>query len=63
MNKKSFLNYLIIALLSIITIQCESLTEPNNIIIGALCNDGTISTATGPEACVNNGGVKKWIYR
>ena len=30
--------------------------------IGAICNDGTKSTATGRGACSHHGGVKEWIY-
>lgn len=29
--------------------------------IGAICNDGTRSTATGSGACSSHGGVKQWI--
>lgn len=30
---------------------------------GAICNDGTTSTATGSGACSSHGGVKSWICR
>jgi len=30
--------------------------------IGALCNDGTSSTATGSGACSHHGGVRCWKY-
>jgi hypothetical protein len=30
---------------------------------GAICNDGTTSTATGSGACSSHGGVKNWICR
>jgi len=30
--------------------------------IGAVCNDGWISSATGSGACSNHGGVKYWRY-
>lgn len=30
--------------------------------IGALCNDGTTSTATGSGACSHHGGVSCWQY-
>lgn len=28
---------------------------------GAVCNDGTTSTATGSGACSHHGGVKRWL--
>lgn len=31
--------------------------------IGAICNDGTTSTATGSGACSHHGGVKNWICK
>lgn len=34
----------------------------NKIRIGAICNDGTRSGATGPGACSHHGGVKRWLY-
>jgi hypothetical protein len=30
--------------------------------IGAMCNDGTISTATGSGACSHHDGVSCWQY-
>lgn len=30
---------------------------------GAVCNDGTTSSATGSGACSSHGGVKNWICR
>jgi hypothetical protein len=30
--------------------------------IGAMCNDGTTSTATGSGACSHHGGVSCWQY-
>ena len=30
--------------------------------VGAICNDGTYSTATGRGACSYHGGVREWIY-
>lgn len=30
--------------------------------IGARCNDGTYSSATGQGACSHHGGVKEWLY-
>ncbi len=34
----------------------------NRIRVGAICNDGTTSKATGRGACSHHGGVKEWIY-
>ncbi len=30
--------------------------------VGAICNDGTRSEATGSGACSHHGGVREWIY-
>jgi hypothetical protein len=30
--------------------------------IGAVCNDGTHSEATGSGACSHHGGVHHWLY-
>ncbi|MBI2427495.1 MAG: hypothetical protein HYV29_01610 [Ignavibacteriales bacterium] len=30
---------------------------------GAMCNDGTTSSATGSGACSSHGGVKYWICK
>ena len=30
--------------------------------VGAICNDGTTSTATGSGACSHHGGVSCWRY-
>lgn len=31
--------------------------------VGAVCNDGTRSKATGRGACSHHGGVKYWLYK
>ena len=31
--------------------------------IGAVCNDGTTSTATGSGACSSHSGVKYWLCK
>ncbi len=31
--------------------------------VGAICKDGTRSTATGSGACSQHGGVSEWLYR
>ena len=40
--------------------------QPNyyihNVRIGAWCNDGTYSNATGSGACSHHGGVAEWVY-
>lgn len=33
-----------------------------NVRIGAWCNDGTYSNATGSGACSHHGGVAEWVY-
>jgi hypothetical protein len=40
-------------------------TPPGNsgIRIGAVCRDGTSSSATGSGACSHHGGVAYWVYR
>jgi hypothetical protein len=30
--------------------------------VGAICNDGWQSSATGSGACSHHGGVDEWIY-
>jgi hypothetical protein len=30
--------------------------------MGAICNDGTQSSATGSGACSHHGGVSCWLY-
>ncbi len=34
-----------------------------NVRVGAICKDGTTSTATGSGACSGHGGVSQWLYR
>lgn len=50
---------LTVFLYCIIYISCDT-TEPC-VRTGAICNDGTTSTATGSGACSSHGGVKEWI--
>jgi len=60
---------LIIILLSTFLFSCSS--DNDNPVdssssgerIGAVCRDGTTSTATGSGACSHHGGVDHWIYR
>jgi hypothetical protein len=35
---------------------------PSRYRIGAICTDGTRSTATGSGACSHHGGVRCWLY-
>jgi carbohydrate-binding DOMON domain-containing protein len=35
---------------------------PSGVRIGAVCRDGTTSTATGSGACSHHGGVAYWLY-
>ncbi|MCM4150028.1 DUF3761 domain-containing protein [Arenibacter sp. N53] len=37
-------------------------TNTTKIRIGAVCNDGTTSRATGRGACSHHGGVSYWLY-
>jgi len=38
-------------------------TQPNyRRRVGAICNDGTRSSATGSGACSHHGGVSQWLY-
>jgi len=60
--KKLVIIYSLISLLLFIH-SCEpnSGSEEECIRIGAICNDGTTSKATGSGACSHHGGVKEWI--
>lgn len=55
---------LIFLLLLLIVPYCSSSTEstPEGKRIGAVCKDGTKSTATGTGACSKHGGVSYWLY-
>ncbi|MDL5515052.1 hypothetical protein QSE00_24795 [Arenibacter sp. M-2] len=46
------------------SIETSSKTKINNVKvrIGAVCNDGSISRATGRGACSHHGGVDYWLY-
>jgi len=37
-------------------------SENTKVRIGAVCRDGTTSTATGRGACSHHGGVDYWLY-
>lgn len=49
-----------VAFLVILLISCIS--SCNTPRIGAVCNDGTYSNATGRGACSHHGGVNHWVY-
>ena len=57
--------YLLIFLLYFACAQCSEESTPVNsddcVRIGAVCNDGTTSSATGSGACSGHGGVDHWI--
>jgi hypothetical protein len=38
-------------------------TRPSSVRIGAVCWDGTSSSATGSGACSWHGGVRRWTYK
>ena len=40
----------------------ENSTDPGD-RVGAVCKDGTTSTATGSGACSHHGGVDHWINK
>jgi hypothetical protein len=51
----------------VVLTACADITGPtdNNSTarrVGAICNDGTKSSATGSGACSSHGGVRVWIY-
>jgi len=57
--KKLALFALAVLLYCVIYVSCDT-TEPC-VRVGAYCNDGTTSTATGSGACSGHGGVRDWI--
>ncbi|TDS18762.1 hypothetical protein DFQ03_0472 [Maribacter caenipelagi] len=42
--------------------EFETKKENYKVRVGAVCNDGTISKATGRGACSHHGGVAYWRY-
>ncbi len=36
---------------------------PSGVRVGAICRDGSRSSATGRGACSHHGGVARWLYR
>ncbi len=65
-NRSLLLNVALLLSLALMSVSCKS--DDNNPVnegtrIGAVCKDGTTSTATGSGACSSHGGVDHWIYR
>jgi hypothetical protein len=52
---------LALVVLGMVTLGASSAQAPRH-RIGAVCNDGTQSTATGSGACSHHQGVKCWKY-
>ncbi|MCU7496100.1 MAG: hypothetical protein HF314_17530 [Ignavibacteria bacterium] len=44
-------------------VQSESSSGNSGTRIGAVCNDGSTTSATGSGACSHHGGVKYWTYK
>lgn len=42
--------------------EFETRKEIYKVRVGAVCNDGTVSSATGRGACSHHGGVAYWLY-
>jgi hypothetical protein len=60
---KSFL-FVALFFIAIISGCNDNSTNPADCVrTGAICNDGTTSTATGSGACSGHGGVKEWICK
>lgn len=51
----------IVALLGMMTLGGGA-AQTTRYRVGATCNDGTTSTATGRGACSHHGGVRCWLY-
>ncbi len=43
-------------------IKTEKVYYSTDVRVGAWCNDGTYSNATGSGACSHHGGVAEWVY-
>ena len=61
MKKAAWRILFAVVLASVMTIG-GSATQTTRHRIGAVCNDGTSSTATGSGACSHHGGVSCWKY-
>jgi hypothetical protein len=60
--KKAALRVLFTVVLASAMAFGGSATQGDRYRIGAVCNDGTTSTATGSGACSHHGGVSCWQY-
>lgn len=54
--------FFLLSIFSFCTSPSESDNPPERPRTGAVCKDGTTSTATGSGACSNHGGVAYWLY-
>jgi hypothetical protein len=64
---------IVLTFLVVFSLSCKSDSDPvssgsdggngSGTRIGAVCNDGTTTDATGSGACSHHGGVKYWLYR
>lgn len=51
-------------LILFLSLSCDDEKEcPPGDRTGAVCNDGSTSTATGSGACSGHGGVKEWTCK
>lgn len=69
-NRHKKVDYFFIKLLTafiVITILTYNFNPffdmPHKERIGAICQDGCHSSATGSGACSHHGGVSKWLYK
>ncbi len=58
--KKLF--FILVLFFSLFVSNCDKGTDPSE-RTGAVCKDGTTSTATGSGACSGHGGVDHWLYK
>jgi hypothetical protein len=61
MKKSAWKFSITVILASVMTIG-GSIAQATRHRVGAVCNDGTSSTATGSGACSHHGGVSCWKY-
>lgn len=74
MKSLRFLSVILGLSLASMIYSCDKVTDPGgsssssagdcpNGRSGAVCKDGTTSTATGSGACSSHGGVDRWICK
>jgi|HubBroStandDraft_5_1064220.scaffolds.fasta_scaffold268493_1 hypothetical protein len=51
-----------VALTTALTVSASQANAPDRHRVGAVCNDGSDSKATGSGACSHHQGVKCWKY-